>query len=213
VKIATIIKAAIFILILIVGVSLWHRFGSETWWHWWGSQNSTQVPPPPPAAGTVKPTEEPPIVHGSSSLPQPDKETTGVVHITIPPDTTKPVSEQKPHVIDIYINKDPEKPPEIRSEMPLQATFSPVVDRWIVLEPKLMLGGSATFDARVSPWGGLSVLRLWKVVNIGAGIDMNSIGPFVGYEFWREFNVGGIWGMVPLSAGQSRGAIFVAYRF
>jgi hypothetical protein len=202
VKIATVIKVAIFLLVLVVGVSLWYKY-----------LKPEDPPLKPPAAGTVIPQETKPVHHGDPVLPQPDAHTTGVVHITIPPDTSHQVDPTKPTEIDVYIPDNPDQPPEVRSDTPLQATFTPVTDRWVVLGPRFLLGGSASIDGYVSPWAGLSIAKFWHVVNVGPGIDRSAIGVFLSYEFYREFNAGAMWYALPLRDGASRAGIVVSYRF
>lgn len=195
------IKIGIFCAVVIVGLLAWFHF------------KPTPVPVAPPAAGTVTPTVTPTVVHGDPVLPKPDSHISGVLHITIPPGTTKPPAEQKPRDIYVYIPDNPAKPPEVRSQEPLQATFSPVVDPWVVFEPRLLLGGSGSIDGYVSPWAGLSVASFWSKVNAGAGIDRSAIGLFLAYEFFREFALGAMWYALPLRDDASRAGILIAYRF
>ena len=208
VKIATAIKIGVFLVVVILGLL--------AWFHWKPQPKPDR--PPVPAQGQVIPEVQKPVVHGDPILPQPDQHITGVLHITIPPDTLHKSSSDdpalhKPRDIYIYLPVGPQEPPEIRSEMPLQATFSPVVDRWVVFDPRLCIGGSGAIDGVVSPWAGISCMRLWSKVNLGAGIDRSAIGLFCSYEFFREFNVGAMWYTVSLRDNAPRAGIILAYRF
>lgn len=187
--------------VIIAGVFLWRRFGP--------------VPAPvlPPASGVVPVTQGQHVTHGSPSLPQPDEHTTGVLHVTVPPDTVAGMATGKPRDIFIYLTDDPAKPPTVRSETPIQAAFSPVVDPWIMLQAKFMLGGSLSNDGDVSPWGGVGAIRLFRHFDIGGGVDEDGIGVFVSYQAWREFDVGAMYYLLPLFESDARACLFVAYRF
>jgi hypothetical protein len=197
VKYAFAIFAAL--VVIVAGLFLWQHFKPEP---------KPVLPPAPPSAGEVpvQPAEN--VTHGDPSLPKPDEHTTGVLRITVAPD-----SVAKPRDIFVYIDRDPKRPPQIRSEAPVQAQYAPVVDPWLKLEARLMVGGSGSFDGYVSPWAGVSLLQLFQKVSLGAGVDRTAVGAFVSYEFFREFNVGAMYYILPIRDGTARAGIFVAYRF
>lgn len=189
--------------LIVSGIFLWQHFKSEP---------KPTLPPAPPSAGEVPVAPAENVTHGDPSLPQPDEHTSGVLRITVAPDTGN-VDRTKPRDIFVYVDQDPKKPPRIRSEAQIQAQYAPVVDPWLKLEARLMLGGSGSFDGYVSPWAGVSVLQVFQKVSIGAGVDRTAAGVFASFEFFREFNVGAMWYVLPLRDGTARAGIFLAYRF
>ncbi len=184
------------VVLIVAGIFLWHRYGPE------------DALVAPPAAGTVPVVVAPHITHGNASLPAPDEHTTGVLHVIIPPDT---VPTGKPRDIVIYLNDDPGKPPMLRTDFPVQSTFTPVVDPWLKLETRLSVGASYSDD--VSPWGGIALVQLWRNVDVGAGIDDDGIGIFASYRIWREFSVGAMWYALPVFDSDARAAITISYEF
>lgn len=189
------------VVLIIAGVFVWRHFRSE------------ELKAPPPTAGSVPIVTAPHVTHGDPSLPQPDEHTTGVLHIAIPADSTNPLHPTKPRDIFVYIPDDPEEPPQVRSEIPVQARFAPVVDPWLLLEVRFIAGGSSSTDGVVSPFVGLSGVKLFRKVNIGVGLDRTAAGAFVSYEFFREFNAGAMWYFIPIRDTHARASIFIAYRF
>lgn len=191
---------AVAVVILVAGIMLWQRYGPK----------QSDTPKPPPTAGNVPAVIAPKVTRGDPALPKPDNHTTGILRVVLPVDSTRPVV---PREIFIYLNGDPAAPPLIKSDAPIRATFSPVVDPWLLLQARIMVGGSASNRGEVSPWGGLSGIRLWRHVDIGAGVDEGGIGAFVSYEFFREFNIGLSWYLVPFYDSDASVAVVVSYGF
>jgi hypothetical protein len=185
------------------------------WYHFFGSRPEKPSNPPIPTSGEVTPTVTKPVVHGDPILPQPDQHISGVLHITIPPDTTrgKNAEPAKPQEIYIYLPIGPQEPPEVRSDAPVAVTYSPVVDPWLTLDPRLNVGGSASLDGYVSPWAGVRVIQLWSKLHFGLGIDRSAIGVYGGFTFFRQFSVGAMHYTVPLRSDASRFGIIVVYEF
>ena len=190
---------AVAVVILIAGVLLWQHYGPKP----------DDTPKPPPTAGTVPVHVADNVTHGDPALPKPDSHTTGILHIAIP-DTAHP---GVPREIFIYLDRDPSVPPLIKSDSPIQAEFSPVVDPWIMLQAHVLIGGSLSNAGDVSPWGGVAAVRLFRNFDIGGGIDEDGIGVFISYQAWREFDVGAMWYVLPILQSDARVCVFLAYRF
>jgi hypothetical protein len=179
----------------------------------WGTSQGETMPAPPAGATDAPAIVTRPVVHGDPALPQPDDHTTGVLRIVIPPDTGAHVDPSKPREIFVYIDENPRTPPRVRSEVVVQTTFSPVVDPWLSIQPRLMVGASGSFDGYVSPWAGVRLVQLFQRVNIGAGLDRTAAGVFCSYTFFREFQFGVQWYILPIREGAPRAGIVFAYRF
>jgi hypothetical protein len=191
---------AVAVVILIAGLLLWLKFKPVA---------EEPIPPPPPTAGAVPIDVKPNVTHGDPSLPKPDEHTTGVLRIAIS-DTNAP---GKIRTIFVYIPEDPETPPQVRSEIPVQAQFAPVVDPWFMLQKRLMLGGSLSDEGDVSPWVGVGDIQLFRRIDLGAGADEDGIGVFVAYHVWRDFDIGAMYYILPLFESDARACLFIAYRF
>lgn len=189
------------VVMVIAGVFLWRNFGP------------VRTPLPPPTSGDVPVVTAPHITHGNASLPAPDEHTTGVIRLTVPPDTVAGVAIGKPREIFIYLMDNPADPPKVRSETPIQAVFAPVVDPWLSFKLRFTIGGSANNEGDVSPWGGMTFIRLFRRVDLGAGIDKSGLGAFASYEFFREFSVGASWYVVPFADSDASVAVVVSYSF
>jgi hypothetical protein len=186
------------VVLIIAGVFLWNKYGPRP------------LPLEPPASGEVPVVVQPNVTHGDPVLPKPDEQTVGVLRIAIPEDTVNHVPARDVYV---YINKDPDKPPQVRSDTPVQASYSPVVDPWLVFQARVMVGGGSSLDGYVSPFVGISAIKLFRNINLGIGVDRTAIGAIVSYEFFREFNIGVSYYVLPFRETTTRGGIFVAYRF
>jgi hypothetical protein len=190
------------VVLIIAAVLLWQKYGADD-----------PVIQAPPTAGDVPVAVAPHITHGNPSLPAPDEHTTGVVQITVPPDTVAGVAIGKPRDIFIYLTDKPGIAPTVRSETPIQAVFAPVVDPWLSFKFRLSIGGSANNEGVVSPWGGVTFVRLFRHVDLGAGIDRSGLGAFASYEFFREFSIGASWYVVPFDHSEASAALVVSYSF
>lgn len=190
---------AVAVVILVAAFLLWQRYGPKP----------DNTPKPPPTAGSVPTVIAPKVTRGDPALPKPDTHTTGILRVVIPDTVTGGV----PREIFIYLTDEPDVPPLIKSDAPIQAEFSPVVDPWLVLKARLVVGGSVSTDGYVSPFVGLSCVRLFRTVNIGAGIDRTAVGVFASWEFFRELNIGAVYYVLPIRDTHARAGIFIGYRF
>ena len=197
----------------IIGFLVLIILGLLAWYHW--KKPPVIEHPPIPAQGQVIPEVTKPVIHGDPILPQPDQHISGVLHITIPPDTTrgKNAEPAKPQEIYIYLPIGPQEPPEVRSDAPVAVTYSPVVDPWLKLDPRLNVGGSASLDGWVSPWAGVRVVQLWSKLHFGLGLDRSAIGLWGSFTFFRQFAIGAQWNALPLRTGAARASIVIAYEF
>lgn len=194
------LAASIFgaVVVILAGWFLWQKYGPQ------------EVVQPPPPIGNVTQNVGPNVTHGSPSLPKPDAHTTGILRVVVPPES---VYTGKPREVYIYIQDNPKTPPVVRSDTPISTTFHAVVDPWLMLQTRLMLGGSLANDGDVSPWGGVALVRLFNRIDTGAGIDEDGIGVFISYQVWREFEVGAMWYALPVFDSDARAALVVSYRF
>jgi len=165
-----------------------------------------------PAPDPVKPPDR-----GAVEIPKRGNITIGSSETPALPEGYKPRSGDK--IITIKATKDIPAGSEIKILVPKEdapfvlgdsgkaviGTDSSLVaveyvefkDSW--LQPHILIGASADFKVGASPYVALTGLTIAETFHLGAGIDRFALGPAVHWEFWREFNLGVKWNLVPFT--------------
>jgi hypothetical protein len=77
---------------------------------------------------------------------------------------------------------------------------------------RIHLGAGVTDQSEVSPAVGVGLLTVFQDFNLGVIGSKYAMGPFLSYEFVREFNLGVSWNLLKWGT-DARLLIFISYRF
>ncbi len=136
--------------------------------------------------------------------------TIAIEDTTRAPDGTAPAA---PRQIEVLIPED-DTPIVMRATPGVRATvrYERIRKPWVAWAPGALLGASVGQSGRVSPHGGIVLVRAWRRLDLGAAVCREGIGPVIGWEAWREFTIVGQWTTLPFRGNSGPASLGICYR-
>jgi hypothetical protein len=163
------------------------------------------------------PEVKPAISENSPLVIEPKENQGGILHITVKPKKSQlGAPEPMPQELTVLLPRDPRKePPRIIGDTAsanIISEYTPVREPYLVFRPSVIVGGTLNIGG-VSPFGGVGLLRFFDRVVLGVGVSREAIGPFLGWELWRQFQLGPLWQLIRFKPGNPQWAVQISYGF
>ena len=115
--------------------------------------------------------------------------------------------------VTVLIPKDESVPPISPNDPSISATYSQISTPFLQVGTDIVGGVGVDEGLRPTPFLGVSLVQVFKNVELGAGLNRGGVGPFAGYEFWREFAFFGQYNLLKFGTNNSQVAVGISYRF
>jgi hypothetical protein len=172
-------------------------------------------PTPPPLTGGFTPATVTDPVKPERGMEEYKGKVIVTIRDTIPPSLTPTVREYKAEVL---IPKD-KAPVMVRTKPDSAlstATYTAFKDPTASVKWGVLVGGSISGTGQPSPFLGVTALTAFNAINFGLAGSRAGIGPFLGIECWREWNVVMGWNAVRFKDSGGKTSWVspgIAYRF